>query len=642
MGLWELSTDDGSTYTDFDDLFFYVASSTGTGMLPVLNLASALSQQPGASYDKTSINERPFALQGSFNTDGTATKLNFHSRKQSLLRAFNANAATVINARPAPIILKYTGATADKIIHCYYEGGFEDSSPAGNAFSHQGITLRFVAYDPFFYATSETSQVLDSKDAATFTTVGAKIDGVWDNLGPPDASGTYGQTLAVASDDTYIYFGGTFTNFDNIASADRIVRMNISTQVYTALDSGLNGTVRDMIVAANGDLYVVGDFTNAGGVANADYITVWDGSAWAAVGNPNSGGASILAMYGIAIDTSGNMYVGGNFTNLAGIANADMIAMWDGSSWTALGTGAALRVRSIAASTSNNIYACGDFVSMGGVSNTNFIAKWNGTAWEEVGGGVGTGTITHRLLLTDVGNLYLCGILTAVGGITVSNIALWNGTVWADVGGGTDGVVYSLTLNDNGLLYVGGNFSTVGSSSQVSDGLAAWNGSVWVRPDINLSGTPIIFDSVFDSNGDLYIGFDTDGSANYAGSTTEEYAGTAVSYGYITVNRDGGTFATLQNITNATTGAVLYFDHDLLDGETLTIEMRQNQGIGVTSDFGGALGNQPLPSSTLGDFFLTPGRSGTSKDNVITAWVTTGGATNTVTLYYTAAYLSQD
>ena len=219
-GLWELSTDGGATFTNLDDLYFVVSTSTGTGMVPVENQASPLALQPGATYDSTAILERPFALHGSFNTADDATKANFHSRKQTLLKALNANAGTKINTRPAPIVLKYTGATADKVIYCYYEGGFEDSSRDTNAFSQDPVTLRFVAFDPFFYGDSESDEPLDEQDSATFTIVGAKIDGVWNNLGPPNAAGTYNNVEAITSadDDTYVYIGGSFTDFDNIAS----------------------------------------------------------------------------------------------------------------------------------------------------------------------------------------------------------------------------------------------------------------------------------------------------------------------------------------------------------------------------------------------------------------------------------------
>ena len=73
-------------------------------------------------------------------------------------------------------------------------------------------------------------------------------------------------------------------------------------------------------VAVSGtDIYVGGDFTDAGGNPNADYIARWDGSAW----HPLGGGVN-EAVRAIAV-SGGNVYVGGFFTDAGGNPNADGI-----------------------------------------------------------------------------------------------------------------------------------------------------------------------------------------------------------------------------------------------------------------------------------------------------------------------------
>ena len=44
------------------------------------------------------------------------------------------------------------------------------------------------------------------------------------------------------------------------------------------------------------------------------------------------------AVYAAAMDNAGNLYVGGDFT-VAGDVPANNIAKWNGSSWSALGSG---------------------------------------------------------------------------------------------------------------------------------------------------------------------------------------------------------------------------------------------------------------------------------------------------------------
>ena len=44
------------------------------------------------------------------------------------------------------------------------------------------------------------------------------------------------------------------------------------------------GVVHSLAFGATGYLYVGGHFTNAGGIANADHIAKWTGSAWESLG----------------------------------------------------------------------------------------------------------------------------------------------------------------------------------------------------------------------------------------------------------------------------------------------------------------------------------------------------------------------
>ena len=64
----------------------------------------------------------------------------------------------------------------------------------------------------------------------------------------------------------------------------------------------------------------------------ANCIAKWDGSAWSALGSGMNGYVSALAVSGT------NLYAGGGFTTAGGVP-ANRIAKWDGSAWSALGSG---------------------------------------------------------------------------------------------------------------------------------------------------------------------------------------------------------------------------------------------------------------------------------------------------------------
>jgi len=102
----------------------------------------------------------------------------------------------------------------------------------------------------------------------------------------------------------------------------------------TAGTPALNGAVYALNADRPGTLYAGGAFTAAGGVAGADRIASWDGSAWSAVSSPSSQIAN-GAVNAIAYDAAtGQVFAGGTFTNAGGDANADFLAVWDGSTWS--------------------------------------------------------------------------------------------------------------------------------------------------------------------------------------------------------------------------------------------------------------------------------------------------------------------
>ena len=59
-------------------------------------------------------------------------------------------------------------------------------------------------------------------------------------------------------------------------------------------------------------MYVGGQFTNAGGDPNADFVAVWDGTSWKSVCSPVT--ASVLALQIIGR----KLYIGGTFADGGG------------------------------------------------------------------------------------------------------------------------------------------------------------------------------------------------------------------------------------------------------------------------------------------------------------------------------------
>ncbi|MGH9818420.1 MAG: delta-60 repeat domain-containing protein, partial [Candidatus Acidiferrales bacterium] len=120
-----------------------------------------------------------------------------------------------------------------------------------------------------------------------------------------------------------------------------------------------------------------GSFTTAGGVL-ARHIARWDGSAWSALSSGASPGVNNV-VYTLLFAPDGSLYVGGEFTAAGGIP-ANRIARWDGSAWSALGSGlrggeGCCNPPEALAFVGSDLYVGGHF-RFAGNKPSSYIARW--------------------------------------------------------------------------------------------------------------------------------------------------------------------------------------------------------------------------------------------------------------------------
>lgn len=628
------ATAGGRMYDLQDNYHFDVGGMVGAGAAPQKLGIDSYALLPGGEFNSVKIRERAFTLSGVIRGNSLAT---LHAYRQALL--------TVLT--PGPVTLRYTGATTHKEISAYYEAGLEGEIRADEPSWWERAAIRFLAPDPMWYEIGGSAAALDTNDSATMRYIVGRLrsTGQWSTLGlsvNPTTGGAV-NTIAIGPDGS-VYVGGNFTGWNGSAGADYVAVYNPVTNTWARVGnaSDFNGEIYWLIFGPDGTLYAGGAFTNCAGVANADYIAKWNGSAWTAVGQPVQGAAAITGVFCMAFDHAGNLYIGGNFTNWADIANADYFVKWNGTSYSAVGSGGTGAVQTIAIDSQDNIYIGGEFTNWAGDGNADYLAWWNGSAWAAVRA-TALNSFVYTMIFTADDILYLTGIFTNAAGIAnADKIVGYNGQQFFALGTGLNGDGVCLALINN-VLYAGGGFTQAGPIS-LADRIARWNGASWAHLDVDFPATanPVMAmavgnqDPVIKSNFDLYVSTNVSGAGSLAGTVAITNEGTQAAYPVIKITRSGGTSATLETLRNETTGLELLFNYGLLDGEELTIDLTPTQK-SIVSNFFGARPDAILANSDFGQFALQPG------SNNITAFVNVAGApTITAWMEWRDAYRSQD
>jgi hypothetical protein len=376
---------------------------------------------------------------------------------------------------------------------------------------------------------------------AIVTLASAAGPGGWDHLGDRGTPGTdsldlVASALAVTPDALYV--GGGFTDAGGVLDADRIATWNGSSwsAVSSAASQISNGSVSDIAVSG-GKVYAGGNFQNAGGDANADFLAEWDGTSWKPfcdatgpafdgnvhslqivdgtlyVGGAFQNGAGIASadyllacdlatgascstvidpahpfagtVYALTADSNGTLYAGGGFSNLENIAAADNVAyLPSGGTWQPMGTGAGgcdcavtSFVRGLTA-VGTDAYVGTDANDIGGIAQADHVARWDGSAWSAVGAdsGGGNGWLPTSASIEDLAgvgsNLFVTGTFqNANGDARADNVAFFDGTQWHPVGsdgagnGPWIGNGLALALVDR-QLYAAGSFTSAGGDAQ--------------------------------------------------------------------------------------------------------------------------------------------------------------------------------
>ena len=375
----------------------------------------------------------------------------------------------------------------------------------------------------------------------------SRWDGIeWIGIANSIGSDIYSTLNAMTvDDDGSVYLGGAF---DSVNGVNAVNVAKWDGEVWSSLDTSMDGPVRALVSDGAGHLVVGGSFVVAGGQA-MNRIARWENGTWSAFGDGLGMNGFVSAL---ASDANGGIYVGGGFST-AGAVGAHSFAYWDGRSWSEVGSGFTGSVNAIAVAEDGAVYVGGGFLRLNGVL-LGRVARWNGNTW--VGLGDGMDDAVRALALDEEGNLYVGGDFSEAGGVEANSIAMWNGEAWTPLGEGMGGLyndVQAIAISPDGQVYAGGAFTTAGSLP--AEHIARWDGSQWTPvgngfPGSGPAHSPTTL--VFDAYGNLYAGgyFTTAGEASVSNvarwdgtSWTEVGMGTDGIVEALTIDANGNLYA---------------------------------------------------------------------------------------------------
>ena len=321
--------------------------------------------------------------------------------------------------------------------------------------------------------------------------------GGWSPLGhgtKRKAPALTGKVETFTSVGKTLYVGGDFLDAGGLAAADHIAAWN--GKAWSALGGGLGNSPSAVYAIAvdpvTGDVFAAGSFQDAGGDLRADAIARFNGTSWTSLSSVGlNGTAFALAIVGRTL------YVGGGFSEAAGIAEADSVASYgiDSGVWSAITNGSndiGGTVCCLVPDGGSGLYVGGSFIDADGIAAADYAAHYLGaTSWSPIGASTPlNGRV--RAIAVSGSNVYVGGDFINAGGNTnADKVALNAGSDWLPLGstsafGDGGNAIYALAVDED-TVFAAGYFNNAGGSAKI-DGIGAFSAGAWRNVGTNGTG----------------------------------------------------------------------------------------------------------------------------------------------------------
>jgi uncharacterized delta-60 repeat protein len=456
----------------------------------------------------------------------------------------------------------------------------------------------------------------------------------------PNPNNSVNSVLALS--DNSFYLGGGFTNIDGQAS-DHIAYFTAGGSLSTGFglsSSNVTGSSVDAVaVQGNGDVVVAGSFSRLGGATGVNLARFNSDSTPDSTFNSSTDGAinavavlpggspvntqapgfayltangglntsvtsnSIVQISGVveavAVQTNGQILLGGSFTNGSGVTGSNMLRLnADGTLDSSFNPNPNGTVSSIIALSTGQILIGGSFTSVDGTAR-NYIARLNSDGSLDSTFDPDANASVNVMVLQSNGQILIGGTFTQLepGGDSNSgattytryDIARLNaaGTVDTNFNPNANGAVFAIAVQSNGQILIGGSFTSLqpdGAGNNITR-----NNCARLNSDGSLDLT---FDPEPNSQVDA-IAVQSNGQVVLGGmfTTVQPFLGTttATRTGIARVNHDGS----LDTAYNPN-----------INGTVSSLSLESNGEILVGGTFGSLQPNGALVPTTRGDIAL--------------------------------------
>lgn len=289
-------------------------------------------------------------------------------------------------------------------------------------------------------------------------------DGTLDTSFNPGA-GPNSSVYGIAESEGKYIIAGNFNSFNNIPT-NFITKLNSNGSVDPTFNigTGANSGIYNLTLQNDKKIIIIGTFTLYNGVVQNRIARLNNDGSLDTSFNIGTGANSTIES--VAIQSDGKIVVGGIFTTFNGVSRMRIARLnTDGSLDTTFNPIVGGTVNSISVQNDGKLLISGSFNTINSTSAPK-VARLNTDGTLDTNFNVGTGSnavTVSTILATSSGKVIVGGYFTSFNGGTQKHIVQLNNDGSTDTnfknGNAANNLVFSLTLQNDGKLLIGGSFT---------------------------------------------------------------------------------------------------------------------------------------------------------------------------------------